>query len=354
MRKPNFFSQRVRAPRIRKGIREKVENVYLELGDLNISSRSEYEIQPELIKKIKKQRFSDESLQLLANNMFNSMGLLNHKVKVFLHIDHFLKRTVEENTDKTSCPVSGLFRTDLGGNPEIHITQKAGHGINEVAAIMAHECVKYFLSLHKTRFYDIQGSCFLADVASIYLGFSHVLIKGYKLRKRTLFDKPEELTRFLEDGYASYHELVYIHKYIRKLISRDKHFLAAENKRMGKVGDYDVKATALLSEVEKMKLLFEKNNLDIKKMLVVIKESAVTSMTEDKILKKVKEDQLKSFPSEILELYNEAKKIKGVDFADYKRLKSRADLLYKRLHTWVKMLKMYKEESEREEDAMFL
>jgi hydroxyethylthiazole kinase-like sugar kinase family protein len=103
-----------------------------------------------------------------------------------------------------------------------------------------------------------------------------------------------------------------------------------------------------------MKLLFEKNNSDIKKMMVVIKESAVTSITEVKILKKVKEDQLKSFSSEILELYKEAQKIKGVDFAGYKKMKNRADILYKRLHTWVRMLKLYKKVSEKEEDTMFL
>ena len=342
--------QVIRAPIIRNEIREKVEFIYKRLKDLNIPLRTEYTVDPGYKRNIRKKKYSDESLGSLAKDMLKSIGVTSAKFSIFIHNEYMKEQKEGRNRglqifDRQVYDY-GFYKTDSRGWTEVHITKKAEYGIKEIAAIIAHECVRYFLMLRKNDLPEIHENRFYTDITAVCLGFSNILIEGYRSRRRLSFERMgEDLDKqvkiALADTYATSNEIVYITNKISRLRIADNRELVNENRKMTGIVSYDKKMTALTEDIDIIKKTYDSNRQALINMIVKINESPVVSVEEDKILKKVKKNEVLSFSAEIHAVYSESLKIKGADDTGYGEMKKKTGLMSQKLNIWVRMLKKY-------------
>lgn len=125
-----------------------------------------YKVPDDIWKELEQDRFSLEALQRLVDSIVSHTGVFN-VVKVVIN------DAVPEN-------IAGLYTTYGRMEREIHLYRNNKYSIQQIIAILVHECTHNFLYYYNLEVPAEEENEILTDVTAVYLGFGQLLLEGYK------------------------------------------------------------------------------------------------------------------------------------------------------------------------------
>jgi len=157
--------------------------------------------------------WNDSSEKTLREVM---MAILAH-LSLPLVLTHFAKFVWKENDGlhNNSGKQSEAAGTIQGDKITVYLSK--GYKLTHYAAIIAHECVHYYLRKAGLVLDDEQQNELLTEIAAIYLGFELVYELAYKEIKETAYSSDSYTERTQKLGYISVEEIALINKLIKEL-----------------------------------------------------------------------------------------------------------------------------------------
>lgn len=177
-----------------------------------------YVISKQLKKTLYRNRFGQPSIEMLVHDILERLEVPVDNLEVIVD-DESISRFEGKST-------AGLYVETAGGlKREIHIALKPGYSLNEVVAIICHECTHAYLNYHNVKLDDVRENEVLTDTGAMYLGFSQYLLAGYKPVKRiagVTYNADIKSTKIQSStiGYLNLSQLAYISKALAKLNRR--------------------------------------------------------------------------------------------------------------------------------------
>ena len=141
-----------------------------------------YSINEEYMEKLRKDIRDEEVLNLIAKDVVTYCGVNVGNLAVY--------------NQNNLVVAAGLYNPETD---EIHISVPNTRTIDEVLAVLIHECMHYILKEKELWLEDERDNEFLTDLACLFYGFTDQINKGY-----------------IMVGYLKRNEI----RYIRKLIKR--------------------------------------------------------------------------------------------------------------------------------------
>ena len=141
-----------------------------------------YSINEEYMEKLRKDIRDEEVLNLIAKDVVTYCGVNVGNLAVY--------------NQNNLVVAAGLYNPETD---EIHISVPNTRTIDEVLAVLIHECMHYILKEKELWLEDERDNEFLTDMACLFYGFTDQINKGY-----------------IMVGYLKRNEI----RYIRKLIKR--------------------------------------------------------------------------------------------------------------------------------------
>jgi len=180
---------------------EKITYIQEQIRQKRIYLAGEYQVPDDIIKELKQDKFSFEALQRLVDSIVLHTGVFNF-VQVF----------VEEADSGNTV---GLYTTYGRMVREIYLYRNNKYRIEQIMAILAHECTHNFLYYHNLEHSSEEENEILTDVTAVCLGFGPLLLAGYKPVKEITKPESEDKTQGLKVhkwriGYLKMSDLVYV------------------------------------------------------------------------------------------------------------------------------------------------
>lgn len=268
--------------------------IHLKLKHLNVLQNGDYVVPSRMFERISRERYSQMSLQELADHMNGFIRLSHKKIKVSVHNeeyewDHTGEGFVFTNSsnsikkEKKSVPNPGLYIGYKNNDCQIHLTKKAGYGTHEMIAMLAHECTHHFLFCLNIDFPEEMDNEILTDIIAVYLGFGKYLYKGYKpivweSDKRYSNNGYTYNINTSTLGYISYDDITYLIKKVNKLRKIDKELRRKEEEekirqeedielQYNKKQEFNKRIRDLMQKIEVAKTLKEQNFDALKSVL---------------------------------------------------------------------------------------
>lgn len=190
---------------------EKIEYIKYQFRRKRIFTTGIYKVPEEIIKDLKKDKYSSETLQKLADSIVKHSGAYN-TVEVIIH---------DIDTDR-----SGQYTAYGEANWELHIFKDERFNLYQVIAIVIHECVHNFLYFYKLELFPEEENELLTDVTAVFLGFGPLLMKGYKplkkIAKTNLKGNENDFkVKRLRVGYLNLNELAYVIRKYEEYVQED-------------------------------------------------------------------------------------------------------------------------------------
>lgn len=184
------------------------------IENLPIQPREPYTLSKEMRKSLCKDRFGQSSIQALVYDILKTIGVPYDNFGVKVNID-------KTSRFEQSKGAAGLYIEDEDTRT-IQINLKDSYSLNEVVAIICHECSHAFLNYYNVRLPDTAENEVLTDTCAIYLGFAQYLLAGYKPVKRiaSITQTSTQSTARIQSsfiGYLNLSQLEYVCKVLRKI-----------------------------------------------------------------------------------------------------------------------------------------
>lgn len=129
-----------------------------------------YRIPKAIKKNIKKSDFSNESMQKLADDICDFLGIYN-PIKVYM---------LSKMTDHIGIAGSiGTYNARRVGKSEVNICKEHFLRFEHYVAIIVHEIIHHYLNERSIFFQDEYENEVLTDIAAIFMGFGHFFAKAY-------------------------------------------------------------------------------------------------------------------------------------------------------------------------------
>lgn len=189
------------------------------IDNLPIPPREPYILSKELRKKLCKDRFGQPSIQALVYDILQTIGVPHDNFSVAVNLDKTPRFSESKGT-------AGLY-TESKDSRKIEINLKECYSLNEVVAIICHECSHAFLNYYHVKLPDTAENEVLTDTCAIYLGFAQYLLAGYKPVKRiaSVTHTSTQSTAKIQSsfiGYLNLSQLEYVCKVLRKIKKKNK------------------------------------------------------------------------------------------------------------------------------------
>jgi len=162
----------------KKEISKKLNFLHVKLPTQPTAIKGCYRLPKNLKRDIIKSKFSQSSIQALADNIGYFLGRIN-KVKVTIGIESS-EYMLAAAGDYNKYGQIGLYKVFGGCSPEIQLTKKFRFELKHILAILIHESVHNYLYHHGITESSKSENELLTDIAAAYLGLGHLLLAGYK------------------------------------------------------------------------------------------------------------------------------------------------------------------------------
>lgn len=154
----------------RKNLLLLMDQLHASLSSLPYSSRPPFEITGPVI--LDMYNAESPSAQLCAEGMVKRMLL-------YLNLPFVIPRvTIAYISDNSPEKAAGTFSGDKF-HCNIQVNKRSYYKFWHVNAILAHECMHYFLTFHDLISPDEKENELLTDVSAVYVGFGEILLDGY-------------------------------------------------------------------------------------------------------------------------------------------------------------------------------
>lgn len=180
---------------------EKIAYIKEQIRKKRIYLAGVYKVPDDIQKELALDKFSESALQRLVDSIVAHTGVFN-LVKVVID------DTVPEN-------IAGLYTAFGRMVREIHLYRNNKYSVEQIMAILVHECTHNFLSYYNLELSSEEENEILTDVTAVYLGFGEILVKGYKPIKEVSENKHANKEQRIKVhkwriGYLKLPDLVYL------------------------------------------------------------------------------------------------------------------------------------------------
>ncbi|MGI6587849.1 MAG: hypothetical protein ACOX2N_03500 [Peptococcia bacterium] len=190
---------------------EKIEYILQQFCKKRIFSAGVYRVPEEIMQELKRDKYSPDTLQKLADSIVAHTGVYN-SVEVIVR-------------DTKLGDISGLYEVYGEANWQIHLYKDNSYSILQIIAILIHECVHNFLFYYDLELYPEEENEILTDVTAVFLGFGQLLMEGYKPIKEISDSHFQyhgiefEVSRW-RVGYLNLNDLAYVIKKYEEYIAK--------------------------------------------------------------------------------------------------------------------------------------
>ncbi|MDD4665484.1 MAG: hypothetical protein PHC81_02920 [Clostridia bacterium] len=189
---------------------DKIAYIQKQTCSKKICGEGVYQVPAEIRKELKKNKFSPEALQELADSIVAHTGVYN-TVKVIVD-------------DLNSDSISGLYEAHGKISWELHLYKDLRYNLQQIIAILVHECMHNFLFYYNLELFPEEDNEILTDVTAVYLGFGKLLMQGYKPIKEIVdsgfaYNDHNFVVDRWKIGYLDLSDLAYV---MRKMKERAK------------------------------------------------------------------------------------------------------------------------------------
>ena len=192
----------------------------------------------------------EADLQELMCQFLEHMQINGENVQLFIVHSQFSRAT--------GAGRGGAYYKSYNETNQIEIIIKKEYEFYDIAAILAHECSHYFLDYYKVNDAINGDSELFTDITAIFLGFGHILQKGYapKAGRTGILQQAE----YFSLGYLDYLEVETVRR-LCKGRRRNWWFFVAKEKRRHKRIEKQQRAVAEKQEKIQQKAQQEKQRI---------------------------------------------------------------------------------------------
>ena len=151
-------------------IRWYIDYVDRNLKLLGYKRNGEFALNPYLKSRLKISKVDEKFLKDVMDDIFHHMGMGLDTRMITLEVN----RISDE-----SKHAAGLY---YRGSKKISININEGYSVDNVIAVLIHECTHHFLFSKNIRLEDVDQNEYLTDLTTVYLGFGKYMYRGYKDR----------------------------------------------------------------------------------------------------------------------------------------------------------------------------
>ena len=190
---------------------------YLDYIDENLKKigykrKKEFKLDPYLRSRLEISKMDDKVIKDVLDEIlkYMDMGLDTRIVNLIIN-----KRTYRSRDG-----VAGTY-TENKRVIEVNIDEESS--IDNVIAVLIHECTHHFLLTKNIRLDNIQKNEYLTDLTTVYLGFGKYMYKGYKDRGILKYtqEKEYETKVYIRNdkvGYTGYGDIKYAMAYVNRVL----------------------------------------------------------------------------------------------------------------------------------------
>ena len=186
---------------------------------INMSPLAEYKVSDAVRQEIITSYCDQSAVKKLVKEIFTHFGIPFENTEINIEFDNTYSRFYEGDPGP-----AGSYIRYADGSAAIRVVLKPSYGIDEIVAIVCHECSHAFLFNKGVRIEPREQNEMLTDITAVYLGCGKYLLKGYapvnRIATRQTANSKITSIRSASIGYIKMPQCRYVYKKVGRMRRR--------------------------------------------------------------------------------------------------------------------------------------